>query len=144
MKAFTVPFRELQTVRELEAQRREEKTPVAVSGCTPAQKSHFFYAFCEEAECKLILTFSEQRAREIAEDMRFYNPGQTLYSLHIPQNTVLPFRHSGHTCQTGMQIRKTIPAYDSNAHRSGSHDPAFSRNPRMAAYVLYPAEIPHS
>ena len=79
MKAFTVPFRELQTVRELEAQRREEKTPVAVSGCTPAQKSHFFYAFCEEAECKLILTFSEQRAREIAEDMRFYNPGQTLY-----------------------------------------------------------------
>ena len=49
---------------------------VAVSGCIESQKLHMVQGLCDgmsrPVTCRLILTYSEQRVREIAEDMRLY------------------------------------------------------------------------
>lgn len=53
-----------------------KKKTVSISGCIDSQKMNILESLCEgmngHTGCKLILTYSEQRVREIAEDMRLY------------------------------------------------------------------------
>lgn len=54
----------------------KKKKTVSVAGCIDSQKLNILESLCEgmngHTGCKLILTYSEQRVREIAEDMRLY------------------------------------------------------------------------
>ena len=64
---------------------RKENACVQVEGCAQAAKLHLAHALTREeslaaaARCRLIVTYSEQRAREIQEGFRFYDRNTVLF-----------------------------------------------------------------
>ncbi len=79
MKTFTEPLKEY---REFQAVRDDllmHHTPVQVSGCTQAQKSHFMYAIGKDYRYRLIVTYNDLRAKEIVEDYRLYDRNVYFY-----------------------------------------------------------------
>lgn len=49
------------------------------SGCIDAQKSHIMSGLNKGKNSRLIVTYSEQRARELLQEYRFYNPQAVYY-----------------------------------------------------------------
>ena len=79
IKTFLEP---LQADREFCAARdflQKKEAPVQVSGCTSVQKSHFVSTLGQEYPYRLIVTASELRAREMAEDMSLYDKNVCIY-----------------------------------------------------------------
>ena len=77
MKAFTEPLKELGEF--LDIQSTLKKKSVQVAGCIDAQKAHFIYAAGQEYKRKLIVTYSELRAKEIYENYRLFDKNAALY-----------------------------------------------------------------
>ena len=78
MNSLSKPLEELEA---FSAATAELKTPgiVEVNGCQDAVKLHMAYSFGENFTQKVLVTFSEQRAREICEDYSFYDKNVYLY-----------------------------------------------------------------
>ena len=79
MRSFTEPLSELKEYADLKAQLKNAKEAVQVSGCIDAQKPHFIYSLAEEQENCLIVTFQEQKARELYENYRFFDRDAVYY-----------------------------------------------------------------
>ena len=77
MKAFTEPLKELGEF--LEIKNALKKRSVQIAGCIDAQKAHFVYAVGEAHKKKLIVTYSELRAKEIYENYRLFEKNVMLY-----------------------------------------------------------------
>lgn len=74
MKAFLEPLKELYSFSELETAVSRSGGVYAASGCTDAQKPHIMYGMNRAAGgARLIVTFSEQKARELLESCRFFD-----------------------------------------------------------------------
>ena len=73
MKAFLEPLGELQEVEEAIKKLKAAKGIIQVSGCMDAQKPHMIYAANDDFKNKIIVTFSEQKARELYEDYHFFD-----------------------------------------------------------------------
>ena len=67
MRAFTEPLQELEEFQKI--QQALKKQSIQVTGCIDAQKAHFIYA-AGAAKKKLIVTYSELRAKELCENYR--------------------------------------------------------------------------
>lgn len=78
MKAFTEPLKKLGEFSELKSALRREGM-VQTSGCIDAQKPHFIYGVGEDFPYKVILTYSETRAKELYENYRFFDKKVLLY-----------------------------------------------------------------
>ncbi|MCD8332613.1 MAG: transcription-repair coupling factor [Clostridiales bacterium] len=79
MKAFLEPLRELAHFEELEQTVSRRRGVSSASGCTDAQKPHIMYALNRASMGgRLIVTFGEQKARELLEAYRFFDP-EVLY-----------------------------------------------------------------
>lgn len=78
MKSFTEPLSELKEYADLKAQLKKGKEVMQVSGCIDTQKPHFMYSLLREGESCLIVTFQEQKAKELYENYRFFDR-QVLY-----------------------------------------------------------------
>ncbi len=78
MKSFTEPLKKLGEFQEIRNSLRKCGV-VQVSGCIDAQKPHFVQAAGEEFPCKVILTYSETRAKELYENYRFFDRNVLLY-----------------------------------------------------------------
>lgn len=78
MKAFTEPLKKLGEFSEMKAALRRTGV-VQAAGCIDAQKPHFIYGAGEEFPCKVILTYSETRAKELYENYRFFDREVLLY-----------------------------------------------------------------
>ena len=78
MNTFTAPLYELEAI---EATREELKTPgiIEINGCQDAVKLHMASSLSEGYTHKVLVTYSEQRAREICEDLAFYEKNVYLY-----------------------------------------------------------------
>ena len=74
MKAFVEPLQNLSGFLDMKKLAKKEKGIVFLSGCIDAEKPHMIYAFGREQKNKLIVTFHEQRAKELYEEYRFFNP----------------------------------------------------------------------
>lgn len=79
MKAFVEPLREFSEFAEMEALLDKKNGLISVSGCTDSQKPHMMYAVNDGRKNKIIVTFSEQKAREMLEDYLFYDPSAVYY-----------------------------------------------------------------
>ncbi len=79
MKAFETPFLELAEYETLKKAIKKGNGIVAVDGCVDPQKLHMVYGMSDDFDFKIIVTFSETKAREIFEDMRFYDPETYLF-----------------------------------------------------------------
>lgn len=56
-----------------------KKAPVQISGCTSVQKSHFVSALGQDYPFRLVITASEIRAKEMAEDISLYDRNVCVY-----------------------------------------------------------------
>ncbi len=85
MRAFSEPLRSLEEIRKLEAQLKKGPGIQMISGCIDAQKPHLMYGIGDTAYNRVIVTFSEQRARELYEAYRFFDRE----ALYYPAKDVL-------------------------------------------------------
>ena len=79
MKAFIQPVEELEELQEARKKVKASCGIVQISGCMDAQKSHMMYSMGDGFKHKIIVTFSEQKAREIYEDYRFFHRSVLTY-----------------------------------------------------------------
>lgn len=75
MKAFTEPLEAMTEYQEIRTQL-SKKTGAGIlemTGCIDPQKLHFIHCLSKDAYSRLIVTFTEQRAREFCEEYRFFD-----------------------------------------------------------------------
>ena len=74
MKAFLEPLRGLGSFAELEDAMERRPGVYAAAGLTDAGKPHFVYGLDRAAGgARLLVTFSEQKARELLESYTFFD-----------------------------------------------------------------------
>ena len=79
MKAFMEPFRQLGIYEELEKRLKKNRGLLLLSGCVDSQKVHAASSLWQGYPYRMILTYSEQKAREIYEDCRYFDRETVLY-----------------------------------------------------------------
>ena len=78
MNVFLQPLSELEELQNALKQLKSNQGIVQISGCMDAQKAHMVFAANDGFRNKIIVTFNEQKAREILEDYLFFDR-ETLY-----------------------------------------------------------------
>ena len=79
MKSFTEPLLGLSEYEKLKKQLTKLDRVAQVSGCVDTQKPHFMYSLLEQKYHGVIVTFQEQKAREIYENYRFFDRNVLYY-----------------------------------------------------------------
>ncbi len=72
MKALTEPLPELAEYAEAKDSIRKKNTPIFISGCVDTQKCHLINGLGSGFRYKVIITYSEAKARELYDDMKLY------------------------------------------------------------------------
>ena len=74
MKWFIKPLEEIADYRYMLENIKSKNTPVLATGVIDMQKTQLIYSLCEELDCgALIITDSETSAKEIHENMEFFD-----------------------------------------------------------------------
>ena len=79
MEALLSPLRELAQYQEIRDIITKKRSSALVSGCMDSQKLHMVYGLSEGFRYKVIVTYSDLRAKEICEEYRFYDRNVYLY-----------------------------------------------------------------
>lgn len=79
MRALTAPLEELGAYEEIKRALRKETANISVSGCVDSQKLHMIYGLSDGFPYKIIVTFSELKAKELYEDYKFYDRNVRFY-----------------------------------------------------------------
>ncbi len=72
MQALLGPLSELAEYNEMK-QLLAKRKKVSVAGCVDSQKLHMVYGLSDGFRCKVIVTYSDIRVREICEDYKIYD-----------------------------------------------------------------------
>ena len=73
MNYSTAPLYELKEFNDIKDDIKEKQGAILVSGCIDSQKSHLMHGLGEDFPWKLIVTYSEAKAKEIYEDYKFFD-----------------------------------------------------------------------
>ena len=76
---FEKPLWELKDFGDLAKDIEKKAGPMAASGCMDSQKVHLMYEAAKSADLKLVVTYDDTRAREIYEDLSFFDSDVWLY-----------------------------------------------------------------
>ena len=79
MQALLAPLQDLAEFAQIKEDIRRNKTPIALSGCVDSQKLHMIYGLSDGLRYKVIVTYSDLKARELYEEYRFYDRNALLY-----------------------------------------------------------------
>ena len=79
MKTFTEPLKELKEFETLSAGVHDLRGIAQISGCIDAAKPHIMYSVNNGSGNRIIVTFQEQKAKELAEEYRFFDPNVAYY-----------------------------------------------------------------
>ena len=79
MRAITTPLKELQEFNEINTYLEKPFACAEVTGCVASQKLHFIDSLGADFKYRIIVTYSDLRAKEIYEDYRFYDRNVTVY-----------------------------------------------------------------
>ena len=79
MKVLTAPLWELAEFEEGKKLLEKEGAAVGFAGLYDSQKLHMIYGLSDGFRQKIIVTFSDKKAREIVEEYRFYDRNTRLY-----------------------------------------------------------------
>lgn len=107
MKAFTAPLTEYSEFVGIQKEIDRKNLPVFVSGCIESQKSHLMYGLAENYPFRLIVTYSEQKAKEICEDFKLYD-NEVLY---YPAKDIIFYNadiHGNAIVKSRMQVLKRL------------------------------------
>ena len=104
MQALLAPLRELAEFDMIKEILRKGTGSVALTGCVDSQKLHMIYGLSEDAKIRLIVTYSDLKAREIYEEYRFYSRDVMLY----PAKDLIFFQADIHGNQLVKERVKTL------------------------------------
>lgn len=79
MRALTAPLEELGEYEEIKKLLVKNGACVALTGCMESQKLHMIHGVGDGFPNKLIVTFSDLRVKELAEDYRLYDRDVVVY-----------------------------------------------------------------
>ena len=79
MQAFIKPFQQLGAYGQIAEKLKKNKGVLWISGCVDSQKVHAACALWQGYRQRLIITYSEQKAKEIYEDCRYFDRQAVLY-----------------------------------------------------------------
>ena len=79
MQALLAPLRDLAEYEQIREDICKGRTPVALSGCVDSQKLHMIYGLSDGLRYRVIVTYSDLKARELYEEYRFYDRNVLLY-----------------------------------------------------------------
>ncbi len=79
MRTFVEPLKNLSGFSEMLKQAKKEKGLYSVTGCIDAQKPHMMYTCSDGMSHNIIVTFHEQKAKELYEDYRFFDANVVYY-----------------------------------------------------------------
>lgn len=99
MRALLAPLEELGEYEEIKKMLLKKQACVSLSGCVDSQKLHMIYGLGEGFRNKVIVTFSDLRAKELYEDYKFYDRNVMLY----PAKDLIFFQADIHGNQLTME-----------------------------------------
>ena len=79
MKTFTAPIGALKEITDCKEVLAKKKGLVQLSGIMDAGKAHLIHTISEKAQPTLIVTSKEQRAKELEEELRFFDRDACYY-----------------------------------------------------------------
>ncbi len=79
MRALTNPLKDLKEFNEINEYLEKPFACAEVTGCIDSQKLHFIDALGADFKYRIIVTYSDLRAKEIFEDYKFYDKNVTVY-----------------------------------------------------------------
>ena len=79
MRAFYEPLQQMNEYEQILFCMVQNQFPVHIDGCIDSQKSHMISAFAKDAKYRIIVTYSELKAKEIYEDYRFFDRNTYFY-----------------------------------------------------------------
>lgn len=79
MRTFTAPLFELGEFEEITKLLKKPGAAATLTGCVDSQKLHMIYGLSDGFKYKVIVTFSDLRAKEIYEDYKLYDKNIMLY-----------------------------------------------------------------
>jgi len=79
MKAFFEPLKEYSEFNEIREKIQKNRFPIQIVGCVDAGKCHLTRSLSKDKRVKLIITYNENRAKEIYEDYRIFDSNVLLY-----------------------------------------------------------------
>ena len=79
MKSLTAPLKQLEILSIATEKLNQETGVQLLTGCMDSQKTHLAYAMGETFQKKLIITYSELKAKEIFEEYRIFSKEVYLY-----------------------------------------------------------------
>ncbi len=104
MRALLAPLQELGEYEELKKILGKEKAAVSISGCVDSEKLHMIYGLSDGFRHKIIVTFSDLKAKELYEDYQFYDRNVMIY----PAKDLIFFQADIHGNQLIMQRMKCL------------------------------------
>lgn len=104
MEALLAPLRELAEYDQMRAALKKEKGPVALAGCVDSQKLHMIYGLSDGLKYKVIVTYSDLKAKEIYEEYKFYDRNVMLY----PAKDLIFFQADIHGNQLTRERIRTL------------------------------------
>ncbi len=104
MQALVAPFAELAEYEQVKEALKKGNTPISLSGCVESQKLHMIYSLSLGFKYKVIVTYSDLRAREIMEEYRFYDRNVVFY----PAKDLIFFQADIHGKQLTRERIKTL------------------------------------
>ena len=79
MNVLKQPFEEMGEFSGILGLLKKRGKAVSISGCVDSQKMHMAYGLSDGFRNKIIVTYSDIRAREIYEDYKFYDRNMAIY-----------------------------------------------------------------
>ena len=107
MGVLSEPLQRLEEYQQIRKNMGQDRYPIAVSGCVDSQKGHFIANLGDTFSCRLIVTWREEKARALYEDLSFFDRGTVLY----PSKDILFYSadvHSNNTVTERMRILKKL------------------------------------
>ena len=79
MKSLTAPLKQLEVLSKVTEKLNKETGVQLLTGCIDSQKTHLAFGLGEQYEKKLIVTYSELKAKEIFEEYKLFGKEVYLY-----------------------------------------------------------------
>ena len=104
MQALLSPLKELAEYDQIRERMRKGTGPVALTGCVQSQKLHVIYGLGDGWNVRVIVTYSDLKAKELYEEYKFYDKDVTLF----PAKDLIFFQADIHGNQLVRERIKTL------------------------------------
>ncbi len=104
MQALLAPLKELAEYDRVRESVQKGKETIALTGCVDSQKLHMMYGLSDGLKYKVIVTYSDIKAKEIYEEYKFYDRNVMLY----PAKDLIFFQADIHGNQLTKERIRTL------------------------------------